>query len=143
MRGVDWFRKYLGPLSTLSVPIILNWKKQSLTAGYFISCLAPNVNIATAIGPAFILPFLLFGGFFTNPELVPSWLSWIEHISWFNYANEILFVNQWEGYQIECEDGQGLCGVDSDGDGDVDCNCIYNTGEDVLTPYSFDVVSLS
>ena len=126
--------------------IVTHWKKLSLTcisAGYFISCLAPNVNIATAIGPAFILPFLLFGGFFTNPELVPSWLSWIEHISWFNYANEILFVNQWEGYQIECEDGQGLCGVDSDGDGDVDCNCIYNTGEDVLTPYSFDVVSLS
>ena len=106
-----------------------------IAAGYFISCLAPNVNIATAIGPAFILPFLLFGGFFTNPELVPSWLSWIEHISWFNYANEILFVNQWEGYEIECEGGEGLCGTN--------CTCIYNTGEDVLTPYSFDVVSLS
>ena len=99
------------------------------TSGYFISCLAPNVTIATGIGPAFILPFLLFGGFFTNPELVPSWLAWIEHISWFKYTNEILFVNQWEGYDIECPPELEEVG-----------GCIYETGEDVLQPYSFDVV---
>ena len=99
-----------------------------MTSGYFISCLSPNVTIATAVGPAFILPFLLFGGFFTNPELVPSWLAWIEHISWFKYGNEILFVNQWVGVNITCPAGE---------------NCIYDTGEDVLQPYSFDVVNIS
>ena len=107
-----------------------------MTSGYFISCLSPNVTIATAVGPAFILPFLLFGGFFTNPELVPSWLAWIEHISWFKYSNEILFVTQWEGYDIQCAGGEGLCSVDCPG------TCIYDTGEDVLEPYSFDVVNL-
>ena len=99
------------------------------TSGYFISCLAPNVTFATGMGQACILPFLLFGGFFTNPELVPSWLSWIKHISWFKYMNEILFVNQWEGYDIECPPELEAVG-----------GCIYDTGEDVLQPYSFDVV---
>ena len=34
--------------------------------GYFISCLAPNLQVALAIGPTLVIPMLIFGGFFLN-----------------------------------------------------------------------------
>jgi len=27
---------------------------------------------------------------------VPGWLSWLQYVSWFLYANELLNINQWE-----------------------------------------------
>ena len=29
---------------------------------------------------------------------IPKWLSWLQYVSWYNYAFEALLVNQWEGY---------------------------------------------
>ena len=34
--------------------------------GYFISCAAPNLQVALALAPTLIIPFMLFGGFFLN-----------------------------------------------------------------------------
>ena len=37
-----------------------------LSLGYFLSCVAPNVDIALAIAPVMIIPMMLFGGFYIN-----------------------------------------------------------------------------
>ena len=37
-----------------------------MSLGYFLSCLAPNVDIALAIAPVLIIPMMLFGGFYLN-----------------------------------------------------------------------------
>ncbi len=57
-----------------------------------------------ALAPPFMIPLLLFGGFFLNSDTIPVWLSWIQYISWFHYANEALTINQWDGVtDIDCE----------------------------------------
>ena len=36
--------------------------------GYLISAMSPTVQMATAIGPPLMMPFLLFGGFFVKDK---------------------------------------------------------------------------
>ena len=44
----------------------------------------------TAIGamPVFMLPFMLFGGFFSNRGSFASWIGWVEYLSPFKYGFE-------------------------------------------------------
>lgn len=35
-------------------------------AGYMVSCLASSPTMALSLAPPFIIPFMLFGGFFLN-----------------------------------------------------------------------------
>jgi hypothetical protein len=39
-----------------------------LFAGYFVSCMSPNVHVATGVAQMAVMPFVLFGGFFVNLE---------------------------------------------------------------------------
>jgi len=83
--------------------IILLVTQVVLSVGYFLSCLSPNVDVALAVAPVVIIPFMLFGGFFLNSGSVPVWLSWLKWISWFIYSYEALLVNQWSGVEaIAC-----------------------------------------
>jgi hypothetical protein len=36
--------------------------------GYFISCVAPSLQVALGLAPPLIIPFMLFGGFFLNNQ---------------------------------------------------------------------------
>ena len=79
------------------------------------------MDVALAIAPVVIIPFMLFGGFFLNSDSVPVsecfphcsslqrmiqpkvWLSWLKWVSWFIYSYEALLVNQWSGVEgIAC-----------------------------------------
>ena len=62
-----------------------------------ISCAAPNVNIALAVGPTFLIPLMLFGGLFLQNSTIPVWLEWLKYLSWFMYSNEAMLINQWKG----------------------------------------------
>jgi hypothetical protein len=57
-------------------------------------------------------------GSFHHFRLVPGWLAWIQHVSWFKYSNEILIVNQWEGLEIP-QDPMGVSPF-KDGDAVID-----------------------
>ncbi|CAG7696963.1 unnamed protein product [Allacma fusca] len=84
--------------------------------GYMISCLSSSLNMALAMGPPLIIPFLLFGGFFLNSSSVPVWLIWMKYISWFHYGNEALSINQWNDVSnITCNRGTSSSCI-SDGD---------------------------
>ena len=47
--------------------------------------------------------FFIFVVSYVGFRTIPAWLSWIEYISWFKYANEALIINQWKGEVIECD----------------------------------------
>ncbi len=32
---------------------------------------------------------------------VPDWLVWLKYLSWFLYSNELLVINQWDGFEFE------------------------------------------
>jgi len=104
--------------------IILLVTQVVLSVGYFLSCLSPNVDVALAIAPVVIIPFMLFGGFFLNSDSVPVWLSWLKWVSWFIYSYEALLVNQWSGI-----DGIA-CSPEAP-------NSCLSSGEEVLQRLSF------
>lgn len=61
---------------------------------------------------------------------MPSYFSWIQHISWFRYGNEALLVNQWEDVpEISCA-------------GALNNNSCIHSGHYALQVYSFKEVSL-
>ncbi|XP_018015632.1 protein white isoform X2 [Hyalella azteca] len=96
--------------------------------GYLISCLARNLEMALAIAAPLIIPFMLFGGFFLNSDSVPVYFIWLQYISWFNYANEALNINQWDDFgSIGCEFGNNTSSL-----------CPYQTGDDVLRDLNFE-----
>ncbi|KAG1709775.1 Protein white [Nymphon striatum] len=67
----------------------------SISAGYIISCACSSMQTALAVTPLLILPLILFGGIFLNAGSIPVYFLWLKYLSWFNYAYEIMIVNQW------------------------------------------------
>lgn len=72
----------------------------AVSFGYFVSCLAGTTPIALAIAGPLNLPLLLFGGFFLKNDTAPKWLSFFKYLSWFNYGNEALTINQWRDLEF-------------------------------------------
>lgn len=98
----------------------------AVSFGYMISCMARNLNIALAIAAPLLIPLMLFGGLFLNVDSIPVYFIWIRYISWFNYGNEALIINQWQNVKnITCPPDQ------------IPTLCAF-TGEDVIEDLSFN-----
>ncbi|WAQ93839.1 WHITE-like protein [Mya arenaria] len=67
---------------------------------YIVSAAANSVTTALAISPPLMIPLMMFGGFFLNSDSIPVYFIWLEYLSWFKYANEVLAVNQWQNIDI-------------------------------------------
>ncbi|ORX58024.1 hypothetical protein DM01DRAFT_351938 [Hesseltinella vesiculosa] len=53
-----------------------------------------NVAVANLLANLVMLFSMLFGGFLLNKEHIPSVLSWLQYLSFFNYGYEALIVNE-------------------------------------------------
>jgi len=78
----------------------------AFSLGYMISTLASTVQVALALGPVILLPFMLFGGFFINEDSIPVYFSWIAKISFFKYGYEAVSINEWKDKTIGCDPGE-------------------------------------
>ena len=67
------------------------------SSGYLLSCAAPNIAFALAVGPAIFVPLMFFGGFLVVISTIPDALRWLQYLSWFRWSNEALLINQWKG----------------------------------------------
>jgi len=108
------------------VGIVVLVANTAVSYGYLISCASKNLEMALAISAPLLIPFMIFGGFLLNSDSVPVYYIWLQFISWFNYANEALTVNQWEGVTgIECDqpNGQGC----------------FTTGEQIIEFFGYEV----
>lgn len=54
--------------------------------GLMISVIIPKMEVAMALVPVLVIPFMVLGGFFVNTNNVPSYLKWIEYVSMFKYG---------------------------------------------------------
>jgi len=84
--------------------------------GYMVSCLAPSLDVALGVAPAFMVPLMLFGGLFLNNGSAPVYLVWLKYFSWFLYSNEALSINQWSGLTWECPQNSTTCFGEGNGD---------------------------
>lgn len=88
--------------------------------GYMVSTAFSTVNLALAVAPAILTPLLLFGGFFLNNNTIPDWLLWVKYLSWFQFSNELISINQWKDVDIiycanvtehPAPEGSSVCGT--------------------------------
>jgi hypothetical protein len=47
-----------------------------------------STKVSSEAAPVFIVPFMLFGGFFSNSNSIRPWAKWIENLSPFKFGLE-------------------------------------------------------
>eukprot|EP01101_Sappina_pedata_P004816 TRINITY_DN2092_c0_g1_i2.p1 TRINITY_DN2092_c0_g1~~TRINITY_DN2092_c0_g1_i2.p1 ORF type:complete len:648 (-),score=245.09 TRINITY_DN2092_c0_g1_i2:107-2050(-) len=77
----------------------------------FIGCFAPTLEVATILSPVLNVIFLLFGGFFINPNSIPVYYSWIKYISFFKYGYQVLCINEFQDATFCTDDPVPVCNI--------------------------------
>jgi len=90
--------------------------------GVCVGSLFKSIEVAMAVVPLFVLPLMLFSGFFVNSDNLPVYFKWVEKVSPIRYGFVGYARNEYEGLTFECPDGVTFGHP----------TCIYRTGEDVL-----------
>ena len=99
----------------------------SAAMGLAISSVAPSTDAAVAMGPAVMVLFIVFGGYYVNPDNVPVYFKWLNKCSLIKWAFQGLCVNEFTGLEFEATRPFD-----------------QKTGEDVLARLSFqDATALS
>ncbi|KAK9823842.1 hypothetical protein WJX72_005871 [[Myrmecia] bisecta] len=93
----------------------------SSSLGLAVGAVAPSTEAALALGPAVILVFIVFGGYYVNGENVPRALQWLPKTSFIKHAFQGLCVNEFEGLEFEA----------------AKAGLPVTTGQQVLDRYSF------
>ena len=94
-----------------------------VSLGLAVSAIAPNTEIALALGPPTIIIALLFGGFYINVDSLPIVANWVPYTSFLKWTFQALAINEFRGETFTCEGGpMGSC---------------LKTGEQVLARLSF------
>jgi ABC-type multidrug transport system ATPase subunit len=101
----------------------------SVSLGLCVSAVSPNIEIANALGPPFLVIAILFGGFYINIESLPIIADLIPYFSFLKWSFEALAINEFSGLTFECN-GFG---------GNSTCT---DTGEAALSNLSFGDHSL-
>jgi hypothetical protein len=75
-------------LVTLSTGIVL---------AYFIAALSPNMDVANAALPSYVVTLLFFAGFLLRWSQIPKWWQWYAYLDFLRYAWGALMKNQFHG----------------------------------------------
>jgi hypothetical protein len=79
---------WLAYFVTLSCGIVL---------AYFIAAMSPNLDVANAALPTYVVTLLFFGGFLIRYEDIPNYWKWYSYIDFLKYAWGALMKNQFNG----------------------------------------------
>ncbi|CAI5441712.1 unnamed protein product [Caenorhabditis angaria] len=64
---------------------------------YVGACIFGDEGLVVTFMPMFVLPMLVFGGFYINALNIPKYFMPFSYISWFKHGFEALEENQWNG----------------------------------------------
>ncbi|EGR32908.1 hypothetical protein IMG5_067050 [Ichthyophthirius multifiliis] len=70
--------------------------------GLFISVIVPKMEIAMALIPILVIPFMVLGGLYVNTNNIPDFLKWIEYLSMFKYGYQAAALNEFDNLNFEC-----------------------------------------
>ncbi|EFO88893.1 CRE-WHT-4 protein [Caenorhabditis remanei] len=76
------------------VCITLTWVAVSIA--YVGACIFGDEGLVVTFMPMFVLPMLVFGGFYINANNIPLYFRHISYLSWFKHGFEALEANQWK-----------------------------------------------
>ena len=84
----SWALFWLVYFCTLSVGIVL---------AYLVASLAPNMEVANAALPTYVVTLLFFAGLLYRWSDIPKWWQWYGYIDFLRYAWGALMANQFGG----------------------------------------------
>jgi len=76
-----------------------------ICAGSFaliVSVLVPDRQLAVAMTPVLVVPFMLFAGFFVSSDNIPAFLIEFQYMSFFKYGYQALMLNEYTDLSLEC-----------------------------------------
>jgi ABC-type multidrug transport system ATPase subunit len=88
----DWVLFWLVYYATLGCGIVV---------AYFVAALSPNMDVANAALPSYVVTLLFFAGFLLRWDDIPKWWQWYGYIDFLRYAWGSLMVNQFEGNNVD------------------------------------------
>jgi len=74
--------------------------------GIMVSCIFAELSVAMTVMPLFLLPLMVFSGFFVNSDTLPKYFAWISYISPMKYGFTAVGQNEFAGLQIHCTPAQ-------------------------------------
>lgn len=83
-----WVLFWLVYYATLACGIVL---------AYCVAALSPNMDIANAALPSYVVTLLFFAGFLLRWDDIPVWWKWYGYIDFLRYSWGSLMVNQFSG----------------------------------------------
>jgi len=64
--------------------------------GLTVGAMAPTTEAAMALGPSLMTVFIVFGGYYVNPDNTPVIFRWIPRISLIRwYSSFVLVMPRW------------------------------------------------
>lgn len=69
--------------------------------GLTVGAIAPTTEAAMALGPSLMTVFIVFGGYYVNPDNTPVIFRWIPKASLIRWAFQGLCINEFKGLQFE------------------------------------------
>ncbi|KAI9250829.1 P-loop containing nucleoside triphosphate hydrolase protein [Helicostylum pulchrum] len=97
MGSISYYMIGLNPSLYIFGKFLLVLVLFNLSAAGLCLCFATafkNLSAANLLANLVILFSMLFGGFLLNKDHIPPMLSWLQHLSFFNYGYEALIVNE-------------------------------------------------
>jgi ABC-type multidrug transport system permease subunit len=111
----------------VTAAILIIVAQTACAVGTFVSVTAPNTNAALAIAAPVMVPLMIFSGYLLNTDDIPKYFLFLRYLSWFSYANENLFINQFSDVtSIACDNPA------------EECQKQFRNGEDVLNFFKMD-----
>ncbi|CAI8604934.1 unnamed protein product [Vicia faba] len=69
--------------------------------GLTVGAMVPTTEAAMAVGPSLMTVFIVFGGYYVNPENTPIIFRWIPSVSLIRWAFQGLCINEFRGLQFD------------------------------------------
>jgi ABC-type multidrug transport system permease subunit len=101
---------------------------QGETVGLVMCSFLYNVGLATNLASVFVTVFNIMAGYFRPTADLPWVLRAINYSLVFQYAAEVLAINEFRNLKFSCPDDQAL----------ADGSCPFNNGMDVLDTFRFE-----
>ncbi|GMR48184.1 hypothetical protein PMAYCL1PPCAC_18379 [Pristionchus mayeri] len=92
-----WMVGFSSSVSQVLAAIVISVliEQSSSSFGVMLSTISPSYAVAVSLGGPLLTLLSLTGGLYANVGTLPSYISWIQYLSWFRYGFEALAINQW------------------------------------------------
>nr|ADD22992.1 ATP-binding cassette transporter G family ABCG-84 protein [Toxoplasma gondii] len=126
---IAWYMMNLNPSATRwlwGLGFIFLQTNASISMGYLISCMCPDLEIALSVMPLLTMPLILVAGFMIILDSLPRFWIWVPYLSPFRWAFSGIMHAVWEDVELDpCPAG-------------MNPPSCYSSGAEVLEYYCLD-----